>query len=60
MMHFQGQSTWLGACVKATCRLLLGWSANGQISDKYQYYGQQASPMTRPLAHPVQENRLLA
>ncbi|WP_292225825.1 hypothetical protein [Mesorhizobium sp.] len=46
--------------------------AGGQISDKYQHYGQDASPMARPPihlseevhfaqeAHPAQENRLLA
>ncbi|WP_181591894.1 hypothetical protein [Mesorhizobium atlanticum] len=46
--------------------------ADGQISDKYQHYGQDASLMARPPihpsqevhfaqeAHPAQENRLLA
>ncbi|WP_281004770.1 hypothetical protein [Mesorhizobium hawassense] len=35
-------------------------AANGQISDKYQYYGLDILPDDAAPAHPAQENRLLA
>jgi hypothetical protein len=38
-------------------------AANGQISDKYQYYGDENLPMARPQSiqfHPAEKNRLSA